>query len=350
MFKKFCVLILALCSVMLLASCSTDVSLEKQGNDLVASISIDNGELKAKSSDISKFENAGFEAVLDEDNNTLAVSTKFNILNMGKDFDDAKIKFVDVISQINSNIVEGLDVDKIHLVNNLYGFSFSGVRDISITYDNGDFEIPVSVVSDTKTVIGDNKNMAGEKNNGVITNGSTLTFIDNDNIKNAKITTNIDKNYISSTVELSFNKKIDAGYAESTLKNNSRIYGYNVDDYNVSLVFEYTTPEMFNKLHSQDIYNATGYLLWASLEDEGIYMNRGSLKITLVEGGNSNIYYSVERNSDFIGDVPSLEAGRTAVINYSYSDMTGFILTGVVVIAMATVICGFIVLAKKKKF
>lgn len=349
MFKKFSVLILALCSVMLLASCSANVDLEKQGNDLGVSISFDNDELKARDSDISKFENAGFEADLDKDKNILTVSDNFNILNMSKDFDDAKVKFIEVMSQINPDIVEGLDVDKIHLVNNLYGFSFSGVRDISITYDNGDFEIPISVVSDTKTVIGDNKNMAGEENNGVITNGSTLTFIDNDNIKNAKITTNIDKNYISSTVELSFNKKIDAGYAESTLKNNSRIYGYNIDDYNVSFVFEYTTPEMFNKLHSQDIYNATGYLLWANLEDKGIYMNKGSLEITLVEGGDSNIYYSAEKSGNFVGDVPSLEAGKTATINYSYSDMTGFILTGVVVIAMATVICGFIVLVKKKK-
>lgn len=349
MFKKFSVLILALCSVMLLASCSANVDLEKQGNDLGVSISFDNDELKARDSDISKFENAGFEADLDKDKNILTVSDNFNILNMSKDFDDAKVKFIEIMSQINPDIVEGLDVDKIHLVNNLYGFSFSGVRDISITYDNGDFEIPISVVSDTKTVIGDNKNMAGEENNGVITNGSTLTFIDNDNIKNAKITTNIDKNYISSTVELSFNKKIDAGYAESTLKNNSRIYGYNIDDYNVSFVFEYTTPEMFNKLHSQDIYNATGYLLWANLEDKGIYMNKGSLEITLVEGGDSNIYYSAEKSGNFVGDVPSLEAGKTATINYSYSDMTGFILTGVVVIAMATVICGFIVLVKKKK-
>lgn len=349
MFKKFSVLILALCSVMLLASCSANVDLEKQGNDLGVSISFDNDELKARDSDISKFENAGFEVDLDEDKNILTVSDNFNILNMSKDFDDAKVKFIEVMSQINPDIVEGLDVDKIHLVNNLYGFSFSGVRDISITYDNDDFEIPISVVSDTKTVIGDNKNMAGEENNGVITNGSTLTFIDNDNIKNAKITTNIDKNYISSTVELSFNKKIDAGYAESTLKNNSRIYGYNIDDYNVSFVFEYTTPEMFNKLHSQDIYNATGYLLWANLEDKGIYMNKGSLEITLVEGGDSNIYYSAEKSGNFVGDVPSLEAGKTATINYSYSDMTGFILTGVVVIAMATVICGFIVLVKKKK-
>lgn len=349
MFKKFSVLILALCSVMLLASCSANVDLGKQGNDLGVSISFDNDELKARDSDISKFENAGFEADLDKDKNILTVSDNFNILNMSKDFDDAKVKFIEVMSQINPDIVEGLDVDKIHLVNNLYGFSFSGVRDISITYDNGDFEIPISVVSDTKTVIGDNKNMAGEENNGVITNGSTLTFIDNDNIKNAKITTNIDKNYISSTVELSFNKKIDAGYAESTLKNNSRIYGYNIDDYNVSFVFEYTTPEMFNKLHSQDIYNATGYLLWANLEDKGIYMNKGSLEITLVEGGDSNIYYSAEKSGNFVGDVPSLEAGKTATINYSYSDMTGFILTGVVVIAMATVICGFIVLVKKKK-
>lgn len=349
MFKKFSVLILALCSVMLLASCSANVDLEKQGNDLGVSISFDNDELKARDSDISKFENAGFEADLDKDKNILTVSDNFNILNMSKDFDDAKVKFIEVMSQINPDIIEGLDVDKIHLVNNLYGFSFSGVRDISITYDNGDFEIPISVVSDTKTVIGDNKNMAGEENNGVITNDSTLTFIDNDNIKNAKITTNIDKNYISSTVEISFNKKIDAGYAESTLKNNSRIYGYNIDDYNVSFVFEYTTPEMFNKLHSQDIYNATGYLLWANLEDRGIYMNKGSLEITLVEGGDSNIYYSAEKSGNFVGDVPSLEAGKTAIINYSYSDMTGFILTGVVVIAMATVICGFIVLAKKKK-
>lgn len=349
MFKKFSVLILALCSVMLLASCSANVDLEKQGNDLGVSISFDNDELKARDSDISKFENAGFEADLDKDKNILTVSDNFNILNMSKDFDDAKVKFIEVMSQINPDIIEELDVDKIHLVNNLYGFSFSGVRDISITYDSGDFEIPISVVSDTKTVIGDNKNMAGEENNGVITNGSTLTFIDNDNIKNAKITTNIDKNYISSTVELSFNKKIDAGYAESTLKNNSRIYGYNIDDYNVSFVFEYTTPEMFNKLHSQDIYNATGYLLWANLEDRGIYMNKGSLEITLVEGGDSNIYYSAEKSGNFVGDVPSLEAGKTATINYSYSDMTGFILTGVVVIAMATVICGFIVLVKKKK-
>ena len=349
MFKKFCVLILALCSVMLLASCSANVDLEKQGNDLAVSVSFDNNELGAKDSDISKFENAGFEAVLDKDSNTLTVSDSFNILNMGKDFDNTKVKFVDVISQINPNIVKGLDTNKIHLVNNLYGFSFSGVRDISITYDDGDFEIPVSVVSDSKTVIGNNKNMVGEENNGILTNGGAITFRDNDNIKNAKITTNIDKNYISSTVELSFSKKIDVGYAESTLKNNSRIYGYNVDDYNVSFVFEYTTPEMFNKLHSQDIYNATGYLLWANLEDKGVYMNKGSLEITLVEGGNSNIYYSAERSGNFVGDVPSLEAGRTAITDYSYSDMTGFVLTGVVVIAMATVVCGFIVLAKKKR-
>lgn len=312
--------------------------------DMAISLILDNKNVKCDQTGIDLFKANNFDASIQGSN--LVISKNYNITRatdeLSKDFELIKQALVEINSALSSE-VNSITMEA--KVSNS-GFPMVGVTIASFKFGNMP-EFKVTASSDKLIYVGGTKIPIGEKCEFDGSEEFEFEVFNNANVSNIAIGTTISKDKVSSNIIVTFKEDVVTDISIEDI-GDPRVSSFSLSSKSLNITYEYTSPDMFNSMHSHDLYNLFGGLYLVQLQDKGVYFKRGELEIrTVSNDGVPNVTYDVYYKDNHKGSA-TIEDGQVYNVPYSQVETGNLVVTLIVVLAIGFVFFGFYKLSKRK--
>lgn len=350
--KRFFTIIALVFMMVCLCSCESSLTITPNGNEYNFELSLDNSIIKATDNHVALFEANEYEASLND--NILTINGNISIVD--KNDLNNKISILNqILITINPDIKKEVNDIELGMEQIINGYSFSGTQILRFTLNTNSTDYgTINVVFNADvphTINGQDVVPNGnsiELPAGLEDSSFDINIMDNSNISKIEVTTNDTNDKISSNIKIEFKENINEDFAKQSLER-ARIEDVEISKKRVNFSLTYETPEMFNALHTTDLYNLFGGIYKVSLDNGGIYNKKGSLSISVLDNNGIDVTYNMISNNkpSSIG-ASKLQEGQTYLFEYGAIDGGNIIVTLVVGLSIAIVIGIIVVLFKRE--